>query len=120
MSSLAVHEAEQAAITALCESGDCDHHECQEERRLGVPQMQAITVCCCETTSPLPPVSPWPLIYTVSVADPSNEAEVRHAVTSCRMDVLDADEEDRASIYAGLELLFCFSGDLHLLTDWRG
>jgi len=28
MSSLAEHEAEQAAITALCKAGDCDHPGC--------------------------------------------------------------------------------------------
>lgn len=31
MSNLAEHEAEQAAITALCAAGECDHPECQEE-----------------------------------------------------------------------------------------
>lgn len=30
MSNLAEHEAEQAAITALCESGQCDHPECRQ------------------------------------------------------------------------------------------
>ena len=28
MSNLATHEAEQAAITAMCEAGECDHPEC--------------------------------------------------------------------------------------------
>lgn len=31
MSNLAEHEAEQAAITALCEAGECDHPECASE-----------------------------------------------------------------------------------------
>lgn len=31
MSTLEDHDAEQAAITALCEAGQCDHPECQSE-----------------------------------------------------------------------------------------
>lgn len=31
MSNLETHEAEQAAITALCEAGLCDHPECHED-----------------------------------------------------------------------------------------
>lgn len=30
MSNLAEHDAEQAAITAMCEAGECDHPECQK------------------------------------------------------------------------------------------
>lgn len=32
MSNFKEHEAEQAAITALCESGECDHPECNREK----------------------------------------------------------------------------------------
>lgn len=32
MSNLEEHEAEQAAITAACEAGKCDHAECQPPR----------------------------------------------------------------------------------------
>lgn len=31
MSNLATHEAEQAAITALCEAGKCGHPECKAD-----------------------------------------------------------------------------------------
>lgn len=31
MSNLATHEAEQAALTALCEAGECGHADCQPE-----------------------------------------------------------------------------------------
>ena len=31
MSNLEEHDAEQAEITAICASGECDHPECQEE-----------------------------------------------------------------------------------------
>lgn len=32
MSSLEEHDAEQAAITALCDSGQCDHPDCKPGR----------------------------------------------------------------------------------------
>jgi len=31
VSNLATHEAEQAALTALCEAGNCGHAECQPQ-----------------------------------------------------------------------------------------
>lgn len=34
MSNLAEHEAEQAAITYLCETGQCDHPECHDKPRV--------------------------------------------------------------------------------------
>lgn len=34
MSSLEAHEREQAAITAACEAGVCDHQECCDARNV--------------------------------------------------------------------------------------
>lgn len=36
MSNLEEHEAEQARITAECESGECDHAECGETEGMGM------------------------------------------------------------------------------------
>lgn len=34
MSNLEEHDVEQAAITALCEAGECDHPECKPKRKI--------------------------------------------------------------------------------------
>lgn len=83
-------------------------------------QTQTITVVVSEKSSPLPPVSPWPLIYTVDVKDPKDHAEVLAAVAAERMDELGIDESNLDEVLDGIEIHFAFAGDVNTLTDFRG
>lgn len=82
-----------------------------------------ITVVIRENTSPLPPVSPWPLIYTVEVEGYPEDGEILDLATKARMSDLSVDDCTRNAWFKvfrdGIELLFCFEGDLMPLIDWR-
>jgi hypothetical protein len=73
--------------------------------------MQTITVILSEGGAP------WPLIYTVQVADPTDFAEVTAAAIEARL--CDLGDEFRAEVENGLELHLAFAGDLTPLGDWR-
>jgi hypothetical protein len=76
--------------------------------------MQTITVICRETY-------PDPLIYTVQVADPTDEDAVRDAVLAARLDDLDAQDDPdlRQVVEDNLQVFFAFPGDLSTVADWR-
>lgn len=88
-------------------------------------QKKTLTVIVRETSSPYPPVAPWPLIYTVESVDPEDHDDIRGLIAAQRLDdmggVADDEDEDEQiqKITDGLELLFAFEGDLILAQDWR-
>lgn len=54
MTTFAEHMADQAALTALCESGECDHPECHEDQEEDAPskgEMKNYTIAVCELDS---------------------------------------------------------------------
>jgi hypothetical protein len=58
-----------------------------------------------------------PLIYTVDVANPSDQAEVLAAVTAERLNDLGGSGDDHHDL--DLELMFAFEGNLTPVADWR-
>lgn len=82
-------------------------------------QKKTLTVVVREISSPYPPVAPWPLFYTLSMDDFSDENTIRAFIADIRMLELDAEDENYEAIYDGIELLFAFEGDLETKLDWR-
>ena len=82
-----------------------------------------VTVIVREVSSPLPPVPPWPLIYTFheeELGDNLYDAEtLLMAIAKVRLEELDAPEGMLPLIKEGLELLFAFDGDPTIARDWR-
>ena len=87
-------------------------------------ETQKITVVMSETSSPFPPIYDRPLIYDLNVVDPKDEADVRTKLAQIRYEELSGEEPvDPAlllEIFEGIEIHFCFAGELQTLVDWRG
>lgn len=88
---------------------------------------RTITAVVSERTSPFPPVSTWPLIYSVEVIDPNDDQEILRQIADKRYDDIGCqDDEDGTQsdvvyeIMNGLELHFTFEGDQTTLSDFRG
>lgn len=79
-----------------------------------------LTVVVQELKSPLPPVYPAPLIYTVTGIAANDESAILDAVAVMRAaDFGRDDSETIDAIRAGLELHFAFAGDLTPVADFR-
>ena len=95
--------------------------------------MKTITAVIRETSTPNPPVSPWPLLYTVDVKDPEDGAEIARAVALIRYEEIigpwrtnaadtalhDLEVERLEAIQEGIEVLFTFKGNVPTLSDFR-
>lgn len=94
-----------------------------EEAPAVAPALRTLTVAVIETTTPLPPAYPDPLLYYVKVSPDADEDEILQAVAEHRWDDLGLDpEEDSDDCYdvkSGLKLLFAFEGVLAITHDWR-
>lgn len=81
-----------------------------------------VTAVVSEQTTPLPPASPWPLLYAVEVEDPKDKAQILTQVAMIRHEEIVGSKIDPQlllEIYQGLELHFVFAGDVGTLADWR-
>lgn len=95
--------------------------------------MTTITAVIREVSTPLPPASPWPLLYTVDVEDPEDNAEIARVVALIRYEEIigkwrtnaadtalrDLEVQRLEEIQAGIEVLFTFEGDVKTLSDFR-
>jgi len=133
------HEREQAAITAACEAGECDHPDCEtfEHDPETCPTMHwnrgddicadcgadlnppatthaTLTVIVQETDSPWPPIYPDPLAYTVTVPVDATKPGIKRAIAKTRaaelMDRAPTDAELTQTVQ-GLRILFVFTGE---------
>lgn len=95
-----------------------------------------LTVIVREVSSPVPPVYPHPLIYTIKVAEDvfaggaaevaeayEREPEIRRAVAIQRASELTENSAFAESIVdqveEGLELIMAFEGEPDIVADWR-
>ena len=76
-----------------------------------------LTVIVQEVATPLPPVYPYPLIYTIHTTNPTDKDAVLHAVAVAR--AADIGWDDVEEIKAGLQPLFAFPLDTRPWLGWR-
>lgn len=87
-------------------------------------ELLTITAVVTERTSPRPPVSPWPLIYTLQVTDPNDDGAIRRQIADIRYNEIEGGDEEQDSdlidaICEGIEVHFIFEGDVRCLVDFR-
>lgn len=86
-----------------------------------------ITIVVTETSTPFPPCSPWPLLYTLK-RPPSLDSETLKALVALEryreiVDTGDPETEDQiaqvVAIAEGLAIHMVFDGEPTMLHDWR-
>lgn len=80
---------------------------------------KTVTLIIREVSSPLPPVYPEPLIYTVETESVSDQDHLRSMIAQIRVEELDADDEMFEEIFEGIVIDLVFEGEPKVLADFR-